>query len=204
MKLLLTAAVVLCAACAPEPRDSAAATSDTAATQHDSIVARTEVARMGCTVRTVTGAGIGALRIGATVDSVRTQCMVARDTVVMGVEGSPGRIVAVAFGVDTIQAEVVDGRVWRIDVGRAGFTTADSLGVGSTLGELLRYPGATAAAGEGKLFVLLRDHCGLSFRLATRPGDLARAGYDEAGLRALPSTTLVDRILIVGCRTPSS
>ena len=147
----------------------------------------------------MTGAGIGALRIGATVDSVRAICPITHDSVEIRAEGLPARIIRVALGTDTIEAEVVDDRVWRITVDEPGLATADSLGVGTRLSRLLEKPGAHGAVGEGRVFVLLPDSCGLSFRLATRPGDVARFSYDDAGLRTLPPSSVVDQVLITGC-----
>jgi hypothetical protein len=202
MKLVRFAAALVVLACAPGRRDAAQGSPDShAAAPLEAQPADAGEAASSCASRIITGAGIGALRVGATVDSVRASCAVIHDSVEIRAEGMPARIIDVALGADTIEAEVVDGRIWRITIDRPGLTTADSLRVGSPLSRLLEHHGAHGAVGEGKLFVLLPDRCGLSFRLAARPGDVARSSYDESGLRALPSTIVVDQLLITGCST---
>ena len=200
MKLLRFGAAFIALACAQGPRDSARAAPDSlvAGRRAPQPIGGRKVVEP-CASRTITGAGIGALRIGATVDSVRVSCPVVHDSVEIRAEGMPARIIDVVLGADTIEAEIVGDRVWRIAVDRPGLTTADSLGVGTPLGKLLEHTGARGAVGEGKLFVLLPERCGLSFRLAARPGDAARFSYDKAGLRALPPTIFVDQLLITGC-----
>jgi hypothetical protein len=144
------------------------------------------------TTTTVTGEGIGALRVGAPVEDVARQCRVVRDATAPGPEGMPERRIVVAIGRDSVSAVVDSGRVWRLHVRTPAFRTADSLGVGTT-GPTLRRPGARVLAGEGAVFVTLPSHCGLSFRLrgvefgrVTRPAQI-------------PDTAVVEDVLAFGC-----
>jgi hypothetical protein len=91
-----------------------------------------------CGPEAITDEGIGELRIGATVESIRQKCNVVRDTTAPGAEGMLARKLRVALSRDTVEAEIVDGRVWRIAVHSPRLRTADSLGVGITLARLLR------------------------------------------------------------------
>ena len=91
-----------------------------------------------CGEGVITDEGIGELRIGATVESVRQKCDVVRDTTLIAAEGMPARKLAVVFSRDTVEAEIVDGRVWRIAVLAPRLRTADSLGVGTNLARLLQ------------------------------------------------------------------
>jgi len=141
--------------------------------------------------------GVGELRIGTNVESLRQKCNVVRDTTVMGAEGMPARKVAVAFSRDTVEAEIVDGRVWRIAVLSPRLRTAASLGVG-TLNQrlIMQLKNPRGMMGEGELFVASPEYCGMSFRLANggpraRRGDLDRAGL--VGLR------VVSEVLVFGC-----
>ena len=140
----------------------------------------------------VTGDGIGALRVGATVEDVARQCRVVRDATAPGPEGMPERRIVVDLGRDSVSAVVDSGRVWRLHVRTPAFRTADSLGVG-TPGPTLRRPGAQVLTGEGAVFVTLPSHCGLSFRLrgvefgrVTRPAQI-------------PDTAVVEEVLAFGC-----
>lgn len=176
--LLLTTAAAL-AACASDPAPASDAPADSTATR-------------------ITGDGVGPLRIGARVSDVRARAAVVRDTTVPGAEGQPSRRIAVVLGPDTIEAEVVDDRVWRVPVTSPRLQTADGLGVGTPLARLLELPGARPAMGEG-LYVLVPSHCGLSFQLANPGGSLPPATTSEE-LRRLPAATVVSRILVTGCQ----
>lgn len=139
------------------------------------------------------GQGIGEFKVGAIVDSIRAKCDVVRDTTLaMGGEGQPERRLAVRIGQDTIEATVVQDRIWRIELRSPRFRTSDSLGVGSTLGELRKQPVNFLGYGEGGPFVALPRHCGLSFSVDDR-GVLAKE------LSKLPDDAPVDLILILGC-----
>ena len=146
----------------------------------------------------MTGRGIGDLRIGKTVEEVRSECGVIRDTTRLASEGQTARIITVAVR-DMVEAEVVDGKVWRIEVVSPPFRTPDSLGVGTRLSRLLQLRNARGITGEGQLFVVSPEHCGLSFRLSDNGSSARSQNWDRATLSRLPSGTVVDKVLIVGC-----
>jgi hypothetical protein len=152
-----------------------------------------------CGDEIITDEGIGQVRIGAGMESVQQKCNVVRDTTVVDTEGMPSRRLAVAFSRDTVQAEIVDGRVWRIAVLSPGLRTADSLGVGTTITRLLQLKDPHGMTGEGQFFVASPAHCGKSFRLAIAESGPARGDLDRAGLARLPRSTAVNEVLIFGC-----
>lgn len=143
--------------------------------------------------------GIGQLRIGTTVQSLRQKCNVVRDTTVAGTEGMPARRVAVALSRDTVEAEIVDGKVWRIAVTSPRLRTADAVGVGTTIGRLRMLKDPRGMMGEGQLFVASPQHCGMSFRLSGAGPRGQRGDLDRAGLFTLPEMTMVSEILVFGC-----
>ena len=146
--------------------------------------------------------GIGELRIGATVESVRQKCNVVRDSTAPGIEGMPARKLAVALSRDTVEAEIVDGRVWRIAVHSPRLRTADALGVGTSIGRLRELKEPRGMMGEGQFFVVSPQHCGMSFRVANA-GPRARGDMNRAGLFRLPETAAVAEVLIFGCKLTS-
>jgi hypothetical protein len=152
----------------------------------------------------ITDEGIGELRIGATVESIRQKCSVVRDTTVMGAEGMPARKLAVVFSRDTVEAEIVDGRVWRIAVHSPRLRTADSLGVGTSGARLLQLKRPHGMTGEGAFFVASPEHCGMSFRLANAGPGAQRGDLDSAGLARLPKSTVVSEVLVFGCHLPGA
>jgi hypothetical protein len=152
-----------------------------------------------CGEEVVTDEGIGTLRIGATVESIKQKCNVLRDTTVSGPEGMPARKLAVAFSRDTVDVEIVDGRVWRIAVHSPGLRTASLIGVGTLNQRLQTLKDPHGAMGEGALFVLTPQHCGMSFRLANAGPRGMRGDLDKAGLRSLPIEAMVSEVLVFGC-----
>lgn len=152
-----------------------------------------------CGNETVGEEGIGELRIGTNVESLRQKCNVVRDTTVMGAEGMPARKVAVAFSRDTVEAEIVDGKVWRIAVTSLRLRTADAIGVGTTIGRLRQLKDSHGMTGEGQFFVASPQHCGMSFRLSGAGPRAQRGDLDRDGLFTLPEMTVVSEILVFGC-----
>ena len=137
--------------------------------------------RARCAPAAFDGRGIGALRIGLPVDSLRALCRVVRDTTELRDEGMSAHVLDIVIGADTIEAEVESDRVWRIAVRSAGLRTADSLGVGTSRAKLLALPDAHEISGEGRTYVVSPARCGLSFRIVA---------------------SVVSEVLIIGCNPP--
>lgn len=136
----------------------------------------------------LTDSGVGALRIGSSVEAVRASCMALDDRVVQqGGEGMPERRLTVVLGSVSTTSTVAGGRVWRIEIASPRFRTRDSLGVGTTLGTL-RGRGASIMAGEDAAYALVEDHCGLSFQLPKGPG-----------ARNIADSVRVTLVLVTGC-----
>lgn len=151
-----------------------------------------------CGGEILTDEGVGKIRIGESVESVRRDCTVMRDTTELGAEGMPTRMISVLFPRDTIEAEIVEDKVWRVAIDSPHFSTADSLRVGTPLTRLLQLRTPQGMTGEGALFVMSPDHCGLSFRLSYNGSPVLR-DPSRAELSRLPADTRVSNILIVGC-----
>ncbi len=152
-----------------------------------------------CGDKVVTDSAVGELRIGATVADVSMGCAIARDTTAPRAEGQLARVISVVFGSDTVEAEVVADRVWRIEVTDPAFATADSLHVGTDVGALLDLPGLRPLSGEGNVFVMTTAHCGLSFQLSVPDTGAAAGKWQTEDLRRLPKGTEVTRVLVIGC-----
>lgn len=150
------------------------------------------------TTAVLSGRGVGCLRIGMRVSDVSVGCTVATDTVVPGPEGTQERELRIGVGPGLLAATVVADTVSRIVVTDPRWRTADSLGVGSELDDLLARDGARAIEGEGRLFVTLPSHCGLSFRLDARRGTFA-GPVDELVRTSLQRNTPVDQVIVYGC-----
>lgn len=148
--------------------------------------------------------GVGVLRIGTSVEDLRERCDVIRDTTVLDMEGMPARRLVVAVSGDTVVAEIVSGRVWRLRLGTPRFRTSVGLGVGSRVGELAGHAGARALVGEGEIYVTLPASCGVSYRIAG--ADFARvAGVrsPERAMAELPKDARVDLLLVTDCGATS-
>jgi hypothetical protein len=137
--------------------------------------------RKPCSAASFDGRGVGVVRIGLPVDSLRALCPVVRDTTELRDEGMSAHVIDVGIGAESVEAEIVDGRVWRIAVRSAGLRTSDSLGVGTSRAKVLALPGAHEISGEGRTYVVSPARCGLSFRVAA---------------------SVVSEVLIIGCNPP--
>lgn len=147
----------------------------------------------------VDGDGVGNIRIGMSVDTVKARCVVARDTVERRTEGQLERILVVPFENDTAVVEVNEGRVWRIEITGPRLRTSNWIGVGTPLSALLALKGGVQGlVGEGNLFLVAEALCGLSFELSEPRSP--SGNWDAARLRTLPKSTLVKRVLVIGCR----
>jgi hypothetical protein len=58
-----------------------------------------------------------------------------------------------------------------------------------------RHP--SVLVGEGKVYLLDRQHCGISFGLS-REANAKAARLDAAALKLLPRSTTIDEILVTG------
>lgn len=189
---------------APASPSSSPATSSSPAEPSASPGATSATSQISsCGVEVLDEEGIGELRIGATVESVRQKCNVLRDTTAIGAEGMPARKLTVALSRDTVEAEIVDGRVWRIAVDSPRLRTADALGVGTSIGRLRQLKDPRGMMGEGQFFVASPQHCGMSFLLSNAGPRAQRGDLDRAGLFRLPETAVVSEVLIFGCRAAS-
>ena len=152
-----------------------------------------------CGDRLLTEEGIGPLRIGITVDSIRAACRVLTDTVMTDMEGMPSRRLAVAVAEDSVEAEIVNGKLWRISIASPRFQTSDSLGVGTPIARFKAMSGAHTMMGEGSVFVATPSHCGMSFQLTGFKPVLGRVV-----LANLPPSVTVLGVLIFGCHPPTT
>jgi hypothetical protein len=202
---LLSAAVVAVVVFGLWARKHYAAPSDTARsdTLSSSVSSPVNVGAAACGSPVLLDQSIGNLRIGASVDSVKKQCRVVRDTTQLGGEGMLERTITVAFPAGLIEAEIMNERVGRIRVESPAFRTPDSLGVGSSISEILRLDDPTGGFGEGDFYVISRKHCGLSYRVT---GGRIPAGsnrrWDRKTLSELPASIKVDQVLVYKCHPP--
>ncbi len=143
--------------------------------------------------RVLSGNGVGALRIGMSLDSLRAACEVVHDTVIaLGAEGLPEHRITVRLDSVLLEANLDDGRVQRITVTDSTLRTADALGVGSRAGAFDDLD-ATVVSGEGNVVLITPRHCGMSFRL----GGVSAARVPT--FAQLSDTVRVNTVWIFGC-----
>lgn len=148
----------------------------------------------------LTGEGVGAFTVGAAAAEVRADCPAAADTTIRDIEGMTQQVLALRLDSGAVRAMIVDDAVWRVHVTDPTLETASGIAVGTTLSALLQHQGARGMMGEGALYVALSDHCGMSFRLDTEPGELSGGGeWTAERLAELPGATPVGEILAFGC-----
>jgi hypothetical protein len=150
----------------------------------------------------MTGDSVGPLSVAANRADLDRIARVIRDTTEEGDEGMSQEIAIVVINGDTVRAVLDDkSRVFAYFLRSPRFRTRDTLGVGTSLGQLLRIHGAYARTGEGQVFVRFPQHCGLHFRLS-ESGDLGDSpdSIGPSSLSGLPKDTRVSEVVVRGCR----
>ena len=149
----------------------------------------------------VTSDSVGPLTLRASRSDLERLTKFVRDTTEGGGEGTTARMLIVLLDGDTVHALVDDSsRVLAYYLYSARFRTRDSLGVSSSLSQLLRVPGVYATTGESRVTVHFPKHCGLYFLLSE--SEVGGEGGDSVGpseLSQLPKETSVIELGVAGC-----
>jgi hypothetical protein len=148
----------------------------------------------------MSGAGVGPVAVGRLISAVRQDCEVVRDTLELDAEAAEQRVAYIRVAGDTVLAPIVDARIRHIEVATPRIRTTDSLGVGSSLGDLRHIGALTPMLEHAGLYVQIPNQCGVAYRLDY---SLNQAGLETPPSRILSSlsdTILVDQVLISGCR----
>jgi len=150
---------------------------------------------------TLTGDGVGAVRVGASVAAVRRACHIPVRKLKKGEAAPPPGLLRIKIGTTPLLAEIMGGHVWRVIVDGGALRTLDKLGVDSPLSAVLATPGARASETEGVVYAANAANCGISFALDYRPqrGE-DRDSWTADTLSRLPSDTKVDRVMMSGCK----
>lgn len=193
LKVLAVATLLALAACGP-PKPKVEGQASEATTAGATAVSDTSDCQVSDGA-VLTGASVAGIRIREDAAEVRRRCKVVGDTTLQ-LEGEPQPAMKIALDGDTVLAEVVDGRIWRIRVTSPGLVTSDSLHVGTPARQLAAIPGATVSPGEGNYFVILPNHCGLSFGLEGLP--VRGRPWTIAELATQPDSARVGVILVTG------
>lgn len=198
--LLAFAAAALAVACDLAPRRGTDST--VVAVPEGDSVSTTDAAPPPSRPILFTGDNVGPVAVGSTIEEASRVARVIRDTTVRGGEGMMERTLILGVAGDSVRAVLDDaGRIFRFHVRSTRFHTADSLAPGVALSRLLSRAGAHGITGEGRLYVQLPSHCGMSFRPSQSGGLAARAGpITRQALARLPAETYISEILVFGCR----
>ena len=152
-----------------------------------------------CADATITGDRVGLVRIGMPLNSVRARCPILRDTTEIN-EGESARVVYALVAGDTLRIALQRNSVWLIAARRPRFATKDSIRAGMPLSRFLVGRQPEIRVGEGKVYLLDRQHCGNSFGLSA---EAYRRVPQLTGstLSRLPRSTVIDEILVIGTAT---
>lgn len=151
---------------------------------------------------TLTGEGVGIIRVGAGQRVLQKACPAGRVKSVLDDEANPEKVFAVRIRNAPVKATIADGRVWSVVVEGAGLTTPDKIGVGSSLADLRKVGKVTGTQGEGGVYASSSSHCGMSFELSYQPKDGEdHSDWTAAEVARLPANSKITRIVMFGCKT---
>jgi len=140
--------------------------------------------------------GIGVLRVGTSLDAVRSSCAVLSEH--PGVGNAP-LIARVDLGLDTATAEFIGGILKRITLHHHAYRTADSLGVGTPMTRLMNLRAVTGVTERNHLYAVTPAYCGLRFMIENPAPRPPAAQSGRAALRRLSGETKTLELDIVGC-----
>lgn len=189
------AALTLAAACdaRPNPR---ADTTTTVATHAVTVPRSTAESSI-----LVTDDSVGSLPLLSRRSELSRYLRIVRDTTEAAEEDMTNQIVVGVLGVDTVRVVVdEEGKVYWYILRSPRFRTRDSLGVSTSLGQLVTIPGVYAKSHESQSWIKVPRHCGLSF---TMENDLGLDSPDSVGvarLSQMPKGTRVSEVAVYGCR----
>ena len=189
--------------CTTAPEHKAADTSNAAA--REAVAPSNALRTLSCDVgdsAQITGEGVGPLRIGAPLDSVKAKCKVISDTLVDD-EGEPSQVLKILIARDTASAVIHNGRIIAIHIRSGGIPTASTLHsvrVGDLVSTLKPIQGVVIQIGEGTAAVTAPALCGLTFTIGGAYELVASKRKPGAVLLGLvPDSLKVTAISVIGC-----
>ncbi len=137
--------------------------------------------------------------MGRTISAVKESCLVARDAVGPGIEGTTQRILSIVVGSDTLRVTVDAGLVGSITIRTPHFATADGLRVGSQLSKFISAKRIQLAEGEQGLYLRLPSHCGLAFHFSIQSRAQPGMPWRPPRLEERYGRATVDQIIVTRC-----
>jgi len=138
--------------------------------------------------------GLGLLRIGTALESVRGGCAVINERTTDSIG-----IATIDLGRDTALVDLNKGIIRRITLSHQAYRTSDSLGVGTHISTLLRLREATAITDHERLYAISPAYCGLRFLLLDPAPKSEASRTGRGALRRLSGETRTQQLEIVGC-----
>ena len=148
----------------------------------------------------VTDNGVGALKVGISVDDVKQMCEVISDSDELGTEGMKERVLVVRIGGESVRSVIVNDRIWRLEITSPHLATVDSLGVDTHLHRIATMRGARFFPGEDGVYGFTADHCGLSFRFSIPLRPPRGSVWTVAAIDEAHGDAAVDKVLITRCQ----
>lgn len=139
--------------------------------------------------------GLGLLRIGSTLESIRSSCAIIGEQVNDSATGTA----SIDLGRDTAVVQLQQGNITRITLRHQAYRTADSLGVGTHISTLMQLRDAAGLTEGNRLYAVSPAVCGLRFMMADPAPERPAAQSGRAALRRLAGETRTRELEIVGC-----
>ena len=148
----------------------------------------------------ISGNSVGDLVIGSVPPKIDAHRLLSREWQ-KDEDGESYELVRVKVQGVVVDAEVYEGKVWRLSIDDPGLLTEDGVGVGSNAGNLLdKNKTIKPQIGPGPMLVLVpAKPCGLSYWTDAQLPDTGSLTFSRESAAPLLKNARVTRILFVGC-----
>jgi hypothetical protein len=149
----------------------------------------------------LSGSGIGPLLIGAPPGHLSAAELVSRKWE-MDENGASYEIITITLKGKDVEAEIYDGRVWRISISERGISTLNGISVGDNALAVLRgNKFVTPEIGPGQIIVLISNNpCGLSYITDAEVADNLRVPLSREMSVPMLRLAKIKKIIASGCQ----
>lgn len=148
----------------------------------------------------IDGNAIGGLRIGQFVPQLAKERVLRREWQT-DENGDRVELLRATVGAGEVEAEIYDGKIWRLTVNKPGLKTRDGVGVGDPVRTLLRKNRSISpeVGGGPALYLISERPCGIGYLTDVEFSDKIPYDLTKATLFKYVGSSHIAQVLVAGC-----